>query len=214
MNYTSAHDGDFPRLGVPQPMWGAPNDKDREAWYHSIPKAAGARGLGEYEKPDAFYQKQNLLFLPIAKYPDKKVARPYFAVAMNATLFGDKDSRKDLESAPTLRLANLQMPASTVIFLEVGLPDDDSIPGQEAGAFTGSAHGGPENVVARYNKTNSSDLESKREATANFVFGDGHVESIAVKDFLDSGGKAYYPQLQQNNGGGRVSWTMDPEAKP
>ena len=106
------------------------------------------------------------------------------------------------------------MPASTVVFLEVGLPDEDTVPGQDAGAFTGSAHGGPENVVARYNKTNSNDIESKREATANFVFGDGHVESIAVKDFLDTGGKAYYPQLQQNNGGGRVSWTMDPEGKP
>jgi prepilin-type N-terminal cleavage/methylation domain-containing protein/prepilin-type processing-associated H-X9-DG protein len=214
MNHISSHDGEFPKLGVSEPAWGAADDKDRDAWYHAVPKAAGSRGLGEFDKPDAFYQKQNLLFLPIGQYPKNKTARPYFAVAINANLYGSADSRKNSENETSVRLSQLQMPSVTIVFLEVGLPDEDTVPGQDKGMFKGSAQGGPENVVARYNKTDSDDFELRREANINLVFGDGHVESLAAKDVLDTNGKAYHPQLQQNNGGGRVSWTLDPEANP
>ena len=34
-------------------------------------------------------------------------------------------------------------------------------------------------------------------------------------DTMDSKGGAYYPQLEQNNPrGGKVSWTLDPDANP
>jgi prepilin-type N-terminal cleavage/methylation domain-containing protein len=214
MNFVTSHDGEFPKLGVAQPGWGLPDEKDRDAWYHAVPKAAGGRGIGEYEKPDDFYQKQNVLFLPIAKYPKAKLGRPYFAVAINATLYGDSDARKSSDTLPNLRLANLQMPSTTVVFLEVGLPDEEGLPGQDLSGFQGIAHGGPENVVARYNQSDAKDVETKREAMMNLIFGDGHVEAMAAKDVLDSNGKAYFPQLQQNNGGGKVCWTLDPEAKP
>jgi prepilin-type N-terminal cleavage/methylation domain-containing protein len=214
LNYATSHDGEFPKLGSPQPAWGAADDKDRDAWYYAVPKAVGARGLGDYERPDDFYQKQNLLFLPVAKYPSNKVGRPYFAVAINASLYGDEDARKTPESLPSLRLANLQMPASTIIFLEVGLPDEDPLPGQGKAGYTGSPQGGPTSVVARYNQSDSKELEVKRQAMINLIFGDGHMESLQAKDVLDPNGKAYFPQLQQFNGNGKVSWTLDPEAKP
>lgn len=214
MTYATSHDGELPKLGSAQPGWGATEEKDRDAWYNAVPKAAGGRGLGEFDKPDDFYQKQNVLFLPVAKYPKAKIGRPYFAVAINATLYGDADARKSAENLPNLRLANLQLPVSTVIFLEVGLPDEEGLPGQDLSGFQGLAHGGPENVVARYNQSDSKDLDVKREATMNLIFGDGHVESLAAKDVLDSNGKAYFPQLQQHNGGGKVCWTLDPESKP
>src|SRR5262245_6318175 len=61
IDYSGSHDGELPKLGVPQPGWGVADEKNRDDWYHSIPKAAGSRGLGEYETPDQFYDKKNLL---------------------------------------------------------------------------------------------------------------------------------------------------------
>jgi len=214
LDYTGSHDGELPKLGIDQPAWGIPDDKDREDWYHSIPKAAGSRGLGDYEKPDSFYDKKNLLFLPAGKYPKSKISRPYFAVAINASLYGNTAARKDPDKLPSIRLANLQLPVSTVVFLEVGLRDEEPLPGQTSGSYSGSAHGSPENIVARYNQVESKNVDEKREATVNLVFADGHVEELPAKDVIDATGHAYNPQLQQYGGNGRVSWTMDPEATP
>lgn len=215
LDYTGSHDGEFPRLGVTQPMWGAPDDKDRDIWYHAIPKAAGGRGLGDFDKPDPFYEKKNLLFLPSAKYPKAKTARPYFAVGINASLYGNEAARQDSEKTAPIRMANLQMPVTTVVFVEVGLPDEDTLPGQTVSEYTGSAQGGPKNIVARYNEaTGKEKVDEKREASIIMAFGDGHVEEVKAKDAIDTTGQAYIPQLQQHGGGGRILWTMDPEGKP
>jgi prepilin-type N-terminal cleavage/methylation domain-containing protein/prepilin-type processing-associated H-X9-DG protein len=214
LDYVGSHDGEFPKLGQSQPAWGAPEENGREDWYHSIPKAAGGRGLGEFQKPEDFYQKNNLLFLPVAKYPKEKATRPYFAVAINASLYGRSEARREPDKLPTLRISNLQLPVSTVVFLEVGLPDEELLPGQTKAEYSGSAHGGPLNVVARYNQIQTKEIDEKRQATTNLVFADGHVEELPAKDILDVTGTAYAPQLHQHGGGGKVSWTMDPEATP
>jgi prepilin-type N-terminal cleavage/methylation domain-containing protein/prepilin-type processing-associated H-X9-DG protein len=212
MIYTGSHEAELPKLGASQPGWGVADDK--EAWYQVIPKAAGGRALSDYTKPDTFYQKDNLLFLPSAKYPHNKTSRPYFAVAMNASLFGSADARKDPDKMPAIRISNLQLPVSTAMFLEVGMPDEETIPGQSSGNYTGSPHGGPANVIARYNKVESNDNEKKREATINIVFGDGHVDALRAKDVIDPTGMAYKPQLQQFGGEGKVCWTLDPDSTP
>jgi prepilin-type N-terminal cleavage/methylation domain-containing protein/prepilin-type processing-associated H-X9-DG protein len=212
--YTGSHEGELPKLGVPQPAWGIADEKDREAWYQAIPKAAGGRALSDYTKPDTFYQKDNILFLPSAKYPHNKTSQPYFAVAINASLYGNADARKDPDKVPVIRLSNLQLPVSTVVFLEVGMPDEETLPGQNSGNYRGSAHGGPLNAIARYNKVDSKDTEKKREATINIVFGDGHVDAVQAKDAIDSSGNAYNPQLQQFGGEGKICWTLDPESTP
>lgn len=215
LDYTGSHDGEFPRLGVSQPAWGAPEEKDRDLWYHAIPKAAGGRGLGEFEKPDPFYEKKNLLFLPSAKYPKAKISRPYFAVGINASLYGNEAARQDSDKAAPIRMANLQMPVSTIVFVEVGLPDEKPLPGQTVGEYIGSAQGGPKNVVARYSESQGKEnVEEKREAAIIMAFGDGHVEEVKAKDALDITGQAYNPQLQQYGGGGKVLWTLDPEGRP
>jgi prepilin-type N-terminal cleavage/methylation domain-containing protein/prepilin-type processing-associated H-X9-DG protein len=214
LDYTGSHDGEFPKLGLSQPAWGAPEENQREDWYHAIPKAAGGRGLGEFEKPVDFYQKKNLLFFPVAKYPKQKLTRPYFSVAINASLYGKSDARKEPDKLPTLRMSNLQLPVSTVIFVEVGLPDEDLLPGQSEAEYSGTAHGGPQSIVARYNQIESKEIEDKRSATTIMVFADGHVEELPAKDVLDISGAAFNPQLPQYGGQGKVCWTMDPEATP
>lgn len=215
LDYTGGHDGELPKLGAAQPQWGVAEENNKDDWYHVIPKAAGSRGLGEFEKPDYFYEKKNLLFLPVAKYPKGKVSRPYFAVAINASLYGTSTARREPEKLPTVRISNLQLPVSTALFIEVGLPDEEVLPGQVPGNYTGSAHGSTENIVARYNQSQGKeDIETKREATMTIIFADGHAEELPAKDVLDSTGKPYTPQLQQYGGGGKVCWTMDPEATP
>jgi prepilin-type processing-associated H-X9-DG protein len=70
-------------------------------------------------------------------------------------------------------------------------------------------------VAARYGATDTKNAEDRSENLTNLVFGDGHVETLAAKWVMDSKGGAYYPQLEQNNPrGGKVSWTLDPDANP
>lgn len=215
LTYTGQNDNQFPQLGLSEPGWGPPaRTEDKQAWYYSVLRAAGSRGLDEYEKPDEFYQKKNLVYLPAAKYPSLKTGRPYFAIAINELLYGDETTRQERkETGSTPRLANMVAPAQTVVFLEVGLPDEDNLPGQNPADYIGLASGGPRNVVARYQKTSSTDLEDRRSAVMNFVFGDGHAENMPAKDALDISGRAYSPQLQKDGGKGKVSWTLDPESK-
>jgi hypothetical protein len=68
--------------------------------------------------PQAFYSKENILFLPGARYPepDIKLARPLFAIAINTKL--QRKERKPV------KLAQITHPARTVLFLEQGLPKE------------------------------------------------------------------------------------------
>jgi hypothetical protein len=153
----------------------------------------------------------------VAKYPTTKTSRPYFAIAINASLYGDSATRNqqsgDGTPPATVRTANLILPSRTVIFFEGGLPDETPLPGQTTSNYNGSPNGGAPNVVARYNASGSNNIQEQREATLNLIFGDGHLEQLPAKSVLDTSGKAYDPQLEQNGGNGKVSWTLDPEAK-
>ena len=122
-------------------------------------------------------------------------------------------TRKESDASVSVRLANILALPQTIIFMEVGLPDEETLPGQTPASYLGRAYGGPANIVARYNKTNTDDINEKREELVNLVFGDGHVETLPVKDILDPSGQPYSPQLQKDGGKGKVVWTPDPETR-
>lgn len=208
MAYTAQHDGELPGPGTPSPGFGAPStsDVEAEAWYNVVPKLAGGRGLSQFNDAKEFYKKSNLLFVPAAKYPANPV-KPIFAIAMNEKL--------RLEGAPdsTVRLPNFGAMASTIIFLETGIPGETPLPGQSSGAYIGNSRGGPQNVAARYKRPNSNDAKALQDASTNLLFADGHAEGLAVK-YVINNGRAYVPQLPQNGGDGKVCWTLDPEANP
>jgi prepilin-type processing-associated H-X9-DG protein len=92
------------------------------------------------------------------------------------------------------------------------LPDEEKLPGQDV--YTGSALGDARTVVARYNRSKSKDQADHRDDSTNIVFADGHAENLAAKYVVDSNGSAYFPQLEQDNGEGRVCWTLDPATNP
>jgi prepilin-type processing-associated H-X9-DG protein len=174
------------------------------AWYNAVPRAASGRGLADFTEPEKFYEKSNVLVIPAAKYPENRTGRPYFAVAMNSKLFGT-----DERLASSVRVQNMGAPARTVVFFESGLPDEKQLPGQPA--YMARASGYATDVVARYGETSGNELAGKQ---TNIVFGDGHVETLSADAVIAPGGSAHYPQLEQYNGKGKVSWTLDPEANP
>jgi prepilin-type N-terminal cleavage/methylation domain-containing protein/prepilin-type processing-associated H-X9-DG protein len=216
MNYCTEHDGELPGNGEPQPAWGAANADDAnkaEPWYLAVPRMAGGRAISDFERPADFYTKANLLYVPAAKYPEAKLARPYFGIAMNQRLrdAGGKGSGA-ADTSQAVRRQSIQNLSRTVIFFESGLPDEETLPGQSA--YSGTALGDWRNVVARYNRSNSRTQSERREDTTSIVFADGHVEALPAKYVLDANGGAHFPQLEQDNGQGRVCWTLDPATNP
>jgi prepilin-type N-terminal cleavage/methylation domain-containing protein/prepilin-type processing-associated H-X9-DG protein len=218
MNYTGSHDGQFPSLGA-QPGtgagpigWGGGGAEAQDAWYNAIPRAAGGRGVLDYaNSKEAFYSKANLLFVPAAKYPDNSNSMAYFGIGMNEKLYPVEESQ-DAGTTVAVRLASIQMPSRTVVFMEVGLPDENPLPGQSKGAYNGSPLASPANTAARYSQPSGGTSEDKMQSKTNIVFADGHAESLPAADVIQQGGQAHMPQLEQYGGRGKVSWTQDPEA--
>jgi prepilin-type N-terminal cleavage/methylation domain-containing protein/prepilin-type processing-associated H-X9-DG protein len=214
LNYTTSHDGEFPPLGEEQPQWGAVSDQAaKDAWYNSVPELGGGRALASFERPEEFYHKNNLLFIPAAKYPVSKSSRPYFAVAINEKLYPKRTASQEDSSTSSVRLQNMLMASKTVVFFESGLPDEKALAGQQN--YKGNSSGWVSSVAARYGITDSKSNEDSLKAQTNIIFGDGHVETLSVDGVLDPKGGAHYPQLEQDDPkGGKVSWTLDPEANP
>jgi prepilin-type N-terminal cleavage/methylation domain-containing protein/prepilin-type processing-associated H-X9-DG protein len=190
--YAGEHDSELPAEGEERPTWQSlGNEETYEAWYNSIPRALGIRKPADFAgMPQAFYEKSNLLFVAAAKYPKDKINRPYFAMSMNSKLRTDQ--------VRNVRLVNMQQPAKTVIFQESGLPGEKALPGQNPANYDGQPASFADRTVARYN------------GKTHMIFGDGHAELLDAKDVVNSNGLAYFPQIGEN--GGKVLWTLDPEA--
>ena len=192
MIYAGDHDSELPPEGEDRPTWQSfQNEKTYQAWYNSIPQALGIRKPADFAgMPQAFYGKSNLLFVAAAKYPKDEINRPYFAMAINSKLRTDE--------VRNVRLVNMQQPARTVIFQESGLPGEKSLPGQNPAKYDGQSTSFADRTVARYN------------GKTHMIFGDGHAELLEAKDVVNSNGLAYFPQIGEN--GGKVLWTLDPDA--
>lgn len=209
MSYTASHDGQLPEPGVDHPTFGGGSSTDADAWYNAVPKLAGARGVNEFTNAADFFKKSNPLYVPAAsrEYPPRP-SQPIFAIAMNSLL------RAGNVPDSSVRLANFGAPSATIIFLEVGIPGEETLPGQNSSAYSGSSAGSPANVAARYKRPNTKVAQDLREAATNLLFADGHAESLPVKDVIAPNGTAYFPQLPKDGGYGKVCWTLDPETQP
>lgn len=205
INYTASHDGQLPLPGIVNPSFGGGGSpEEADLWYNAVPKAAGSRALTDFTDSREFFKKSNPLFIPAAKYPTNPNS-PLFAIAMNVKLH---------ENVPpeSVRLSNFGATSATIVLLETGLPLETPLPGQPP--YNGGSAGRPQTVAARYKRGSSNKAEDIREASTNLLFADGHAEALPVKDVITSNGQAYYPQLPQNGGQGKVCWTLDPETQP
>lgn len=213
INYTGTHDGQLPLAGQEHPGFGTSGPGEEDAWYNAVPRAAGARGVADYNfsTKAQYFSKANVLYVPAGKYPANPTA-PLFAVAMNSLL---RDPSSGTIPDNSIRLANFQAPARTLIFFEVGLPGEQALPGQSSASYDGGTKGTAGNLTARYKRpSDKADPATMRTSGTNLLFADGHAESLQVVDVISSSGGPYYPQLGQNGTDGKVCWTMDPETVP
>jgi prepilin-type N-terminal cleavage/methylation domain-containing protein len=200
--YTSSHDGVLPKEDSKgTDTWSAAsNPENRDAWYNSLPEGLGHRTVAQYaSNPQAFYTRENLLFLPGAQYPesDKKLAQPLFAIAINTKLQRkDKDKEGASSGEKSARLSQISNPGRTVLFLEQGLPKEKKAMPQQP-KYDGSPKGSAKSFVARYNN----------QGVLTFV--DGHAELVDGEDILESNGQFRHP-LQP----GDIIWCKTPEENP
>jgi prepilin-type processing-associated H-X9-DG protein len=176
--------------------WQAAADPaNRKAWYNALLASMGRRTVADYAlSPRAFYTKENILFLPGAKYPesDKKLIKPLFAIAINSRLQRrDEDGNK-----PPVRRAQISDPARTVLFLENGLPPEKkAVPVQSKKDYNGSSKGTAKTFPGRYS------------GLGVLAFVDGHVEEHVPAELLTETGLFPFPPTD-------VIWCRTPEEDP
>ena len=179
-SYTSQNDGLLPAEDAKgTDTWAAAALPDNaKAWYNALPVILNQKSVAQYaSNPQAFYSKENILFLPAALYPesDKKLASPLFAIAINTKL-----QRKTDIGEKSARLAQIGNAARTVLFLEQGLKGEPKAMPQQP-KYDGSPKGSAKSFVARYN------------GFGVITFVDGHAEFVEGKDILEENGQFKWP---------------------
>jgi prepilin-type processing-associated H-X9-DG protein len=192
--YVVEHGGEFPVEDFPAGnTWeNAARPEANDTWYNAIPRAAGRKGVGDFaSSPREFYRPDNLLYLPNARYPnsDKRLRRPYFAVAFNSKL-----RRKDMiERGEKVKLSQMEFPSRIVVLLESGMPGEAE-PSQFK-LYDGECKGNRRSFIGRHRN-------------AGFlVFADGHVELLNVDEALDDSFR--FPP--DNN---QLLWSLPPKDIP
>ena len=179
--YSSQNDGLLPAEDSKgTDTWATAAQPDNaKAWYNSLPVILGHKSVAQYaSNPQAFYSKENILFLPAAPYPetDKKLAAPMFAIAINTKL-----QRKGESGEKSAKLVQIANPARTVLFLEQGLKGEKPKAMPQQPAYDGSPKGSAKSFVARYN------------GLGVITFVDGHAETVEGKDILEDNGMFKWP---------------------
>lgn len=172
----------------------AAKPENQEAWYNALPKMMGAGSVGEIgaTNPARFYENTYPLFVPGAPYPSgsKRLGSPTFAIGMNSRL--QRKSEEGIKAQG--RLAQIQDPSKTVVFLERGLPGDKQTMAAQRG-FDGSPKANARAFAARHNQKGC------------LVFADGHAEVRPASDLLTQGGGIVVPQTA-------IVWTLNPDSDP
>jgi prepilin-type N-terminal cleavage/methylation domain-containing protein len=194
-SYAAQNENTLPMEGsVASNSWGyAADPANAKCWFNALPKILGMRTAGEFStRPEAFYTKENMLFLPGAHYPEGnlKLVKPLYPVGINSKL-----QRKNSEGMKgAVHINNITNPTRTVLFLERGLPSEkkalSTIPG-----YDGAPKASPNSFVARYS----------RSGVLTFV--DGHAETVEASDILTTAGKVPWPQSE-------FIWCRTPEEDP
>ena len=196
--YIQQNDGVLPQEDGPgSTTWtSVSRPEEAKAWYNALPAILNRKHVAEYaSNPQAFYSKDNILFLPGAKYPDstRKLAQPLFAIAINTKL-----QRKDKATGvkAEVRAIDITHPARTILLLEQGLKHEERAMEQQH-RYDGSPKGSAKSFVARYN------------GFGVVTFVDGHEELIEGNGILQENGRIKFPVDL-----GDVIWSKTPEEDP
>jgi type II secretory pathway pseudopilin PulG len=195
VSYTTDNGGNLPLEDAtgPDDWTGAANPVNAQAWYNALPPLMSSEPVGSLgNTPELFYAQSYPLYLKGATYPesDKRLRKPFFAVAMNSRL---QRKSEDGVKKPGLYV-NIKEPSRTVIFLERGLPDEKKSMGV-LGPYDGDPKANPRAFVARYNQKGI------------LIFADGHAELHPASDLITTSGLIPFPQTG-------LVWTNDPAEDP
>ena len=195
VNYTTDNGGNLPLEDCQgSDDWvNASNPENANVWYNALPVMMGAQPVGALAaSPEVFYTDGYPLFFKGARYPenDKKLRKPYFAVAMNSRL--QRKSEDGVKKSG--QMIHIKEPSRTVLFFERGLPDDKKSLGV-LGPYDGDPKGNPRAFAARYNQQGL------------LIFADGHAELHSASKLILPSGVIPFPQSE-------IVWTFDPEEDP
>lgn len=181
VTYAAQNDNQLPNEDVIGPnTWAAASlPENATVWYNALPAILGVKGVAQYaDNPQGFYTKENILYLPGAKYPssDKKLVEPLFAIAINTKL-----QRKDATGIKVgVRLNQIPEPARTVLFFENGLKGETRAMKQQP-KYDGNPKGSAKSFVARYS------------GYGVLTFVDGHSETVEGANILAANGDLKFP---------------------
>ena len=169
----------------------------------SMEAPAEANGRSDAQETDRTCQSETLPLRAIgggAQYPEgKKMARPYFAIAINGRLQRkDKDGKK-----AEVRMNNIVNPSNTVIFLEQGLPGEPKAHETiSKNAYDGAPKGNAKSFVARYT------------GKGLIAFVGGNVREVSGKELLTDTGDIIWSAEQATTDQSAIVWTTDPKDDP
>jgi prepilin-type N-terminal cleavage/methylation domain-containing protein/prepilin-type processing-associated H-X9-DG protein len=214
--YAGAHNGVIPDEDAPglEDKWTSFSAPAAEkAWYNALPRQMGEKSVADYVKENReadFYTIKNILFLPGAQYPVKKITDlPLFAIAINTKLHRRGIDPATGQKSTTglkadLNISTIQLPSRTVLFLERGLPGEkrpDNFPISKSD-YSGSCKANAQGFVARYT------------GKGVITFFDGHAEEVSYKDLLTSTGAMIWDDTMSTSNPSAIFWTADPKENP
>ncbi len=178
------------------------NANNLDVWYNAVPPQLQQRRVAEYAANAGtkaeFYDRGSIFHCPTAKFQNNPATAfsPLFSMAMNSKLINGSDT--------TIRVAAVQRPSDTVIFLEnrqAGEMSVEFFPNQAAADL-----GQPSSYATRF--------VARHERRGNLVFVDGHAETLRGSEVVETRiaagltrGGAILPQA-------KVVWTADPATNP
>jgi prepilin-type processing-associated H-X9-DG protein len=159
-----------------------------DVWYnalsrHGLPRASSYAPSALRAE---FYDRRLLFHCPKASFAGTSGTMAYFSIAMNSRLI--------LASQTTVRLSAIQVPASTVTFIDARLPGEKKIDP----ASPSENEGQPSAYATRFS--------ARHSGRGTLSFADGHVECLPG-DQVVANGYAIVPQR-------RIVWTTDPNLNP
>jgi prepilin-type N-terminal cleavage/methylation domain-containing protein/prepilin-type processing-associated H-X9-DG protein len=168
------------------------------AWYNGIPTLLDHKPAGDYAlnltTRAEFYDSSSFFHCPSAK-PTSSLLGPLFSMAMNSKLISGV-------GVTTIRVAAIQRPSDTVIFVENRLPSETGV--DLTPPPTTSTLGQPMAYASRF--------IGRHDRRGNLVFADGHAGSFSIGTVQittpgGSYGNAKFPQTE-------IVWTPDPDTDP
>lgn len=202
--YLGANNDELPREDAQgTDTWPAAADPENvDAWYNALPKLLDKRRVIDFvDSPQAFYTKENPLYVPGAAYPTepKRIRRPLFAIAINSKL---QRRNPETKKKPILKLDMIENKSRTPLFLEQGLPGEKKEGGlavQQKSDYDGSPKGSAKSFVGRHS------------GFGHILFVDGHIEKYEPQELLTASGDIPYPPSKSRLG---LIWCHTSEEDP